>query len=433
MYQQHKYIIQEIFRLIVFVLLGIAVGYHLNVSVSFSIGISAYIVVVVLELLLFYSWLNNTIDHYPRTNRVLYDIARRIDRLKNRNKQTKKALKLQIQRVQKSSAALSYGVMIVDGTGVLTWWNKAAATLLRLNKSAHRGVQITSVIDHSKFKRFLESNNTQPILLPSPIEYGKTFEWQVSVFGVDDEKLIIVRDISRIKKLERMRVDFVGNVSHELRTPLTVLHGYIENFQMLEGSLPPIINKAVGQMSEQVTRMNSIVDDLMLLSALDESDHVFKNERINLNELLGDVFTSLKVYSSGKHNLKLELPEYDCFTTGAQKELYSAFSNLAFNAVKYTAEGGLITLSLIVDDDQAIVMVKDNGEGIDKREIPRLTERFYRVDRSRSRDVGGTGLGLAIVKHVLIRHNAQLDIKSKVGIGSTFTCRLSAWRGLPEA
>jgi two-component system phosphate regulon sensor histidine kinase PhoR len=263
----------------------------------------------------------------------------------------------------------------------------------------------------------------EPLTLPAPGNDSRILQMEVTRYG-RDEALVIVRDITRLHNLEQMRRDFVANVSHELRTPLTVIAGYLET---LEGSgmAPAAWERPLSQMQEQTERMTSLVNDLLLLARLETSERDGGQQRVSVGELIQRVAREAEGVSGGRHEIRVDW-EGDSTISGDATELHSAFANLAMNAVRYSPEGGPITLRWRVDGQGGHYAVTDSGIGIDPIHIPRLTERFYRVDAGRSRDAGGTGLGLAIVKHVLLRHGASMSVESTPGKGSTFSLHFPA-------
>jgi len=244
---------------------------------------------------------------------------------------------------------------------------------------------------------------------------------QIVPFGVR-LKLVMARDITRLHRLEQMRRVFVANVSHELRTPVTVLSGYIETLRDMDYVRPEDLKKHLGTMHEQALRMQRLVDDLLMLSRLETAPPNRKEEVVDVPALLVGLKEQADVLSGdARHKITLDAAP-NLQLRGSRDELHSAFMNLVNNALRYTPSGGAIQLRWHGDGDGAKFSVTDSGEGIAAQHLPHLTERFYRVDSARSRASGGTGLGLSIVKHVLLRHNAQLDIQSELGRGSTFTC-----------
>ena len=249
---------------------------------------------------------------------------------------------------------------------------------------------------------------------------------QIVPFGVA-ERLLICRDITEIEAVARMRRDFIANVSHELKTPLTVISGFIETLQELELDERQR-ERFLQLMQEQSASMQRLVEDLLTLSALESEHNPVTDEPFAIVPLMLQVSSDAKALSKGQHAIELDIGDA-ATVTGSRDELASAFGNLVSNAIRYTPAGGTITLGWRVEDDGAgVFSVADTGIGIGAEHLPRLTERFYRVDRSRSRATGGTGLGLAIVKHVLLRHQAELDIASEPGKGSRFSVRLPARR-----
>jgi two-component system phosphate regulon sensor histidine kinase PhoR len=259
---------------------------------------------------------------------------------------------------------------------------------------------------------------------------GLALSVQLIPYG-EAQKLLLSRDVTRLERVETMRRDFVANVSHELRTPLTVLAGFLETVQELELDARRT-RDYVNLMAEQARRMQRIVDDLLALSALESSPEPSLEERVDMEGVLARVKADADALSGGRHHIMLEATEgYDL--AGAENEIASALGNLVSNAVRYTPPGGSVNVAWRASSSGAEFVVEDTGIGIEPQHIARLTERFYRVDRGRSRETGGTGLGLAIVKHALARHQAGLEIQSEPGKGSRFTVRFPARRVIPAA
>lgn len=324
---------------------------------------------------------------------------------------------------QALAQALSEGVICLDGDGHLLWWNDAASGLLKLTDD-NRGDLITDVFTHKKFGRYFDLKKFDDVLeLPSPTFSNRHL---TAVFRqYNDNLLLLVRDVTHTHVLDRIRQDFIANVSHELRTPLTVFHGYLELLIDNDVNDPAILKDILQQMMGQSRRMELLVKDLLLLSRLegDEPD-ISQHRAVNVAGILRMIVDDAKALSGDKqHVFGVELDDA-IEIEGDPEELHSAFSNLIFNAVHYTPAHGEIGITLSQQGKHVQLDVSDTGLGIDEKDIPKLTQRFYRVDKARSRDDGrsGTGLGLAIVKHVLIRHQAELVIASKLGQGSTFSC-----------
>ncbi len=294
--------------------------------------------------------------------------------------------------------------------------------MLGLQTAHDRGQHITNLLRDPGFISYFNARNySEPLTLTSPIDERRILQYQITLYG-DDERLVMARDITRLHRLEQMRRDFVANVSHELRTPLTVLSGYLETYSDISDQLPPRLGRSIQQMQEQTQRMQNLVNDLLLLSRLEIDQGGQDHHPLPLEPLLQSVCDDALALSHQRHTITVAL-ESDARLLGSEQEIRSAVSNLAFNAVRYTPAGSQITLRWKASaTGGGYIDVEDNGEGIDPVHIPRLTERFYRVDKGRSTATGGTGLGLAIVKHVLLRHDAQLQIESLPGKGALFRC-----------
>jgi len=237
--------------------------------------------------------------------------------------------------------------------------------------------------------------------------------------------MILIRDVTRLTQIEKMRKDFVANVSHELKTPLTVINGYLEMLPE-NGDMPaPMMKKAISEMRSQSVRMQSLIEELLVLSRIEASTERTFEKLVNVPQLLWQIQVEAEALNRDKkHKIFFDISPI-LYVYGIESELRSAFSNLIFNAINYTPNGGVIEIKWALENNQVKFSVKDNGYGIAPVHIERLTERFYRVDKARSRTTGGSGLGLSIVKHVLSHHNSVLNIQSRVGKGSTFSCRFS--------
>lgn len=360
----------------------------------------------------------------PESNGVWGELFDELARQQKHGRDREAGLRAIINRFQQSSAALRDAIVIVDSHNNLEWWNRTANSLLGL-RQGDRGKPLLNLVRDPRFVRYYRKNQYQePLQLQSPLDPEIHLQYQINRFG-DGDRLLVARDITRLVKLEHTRQDFVANASHELRTPLTVIRGYLETFLQQE-MLPRPLSRGLSQMQQQARRMESLVADLLLLSRLESTDQISDEEPVHIHELIRQIHQdAVELSGSRNHGFELVLePHFDL--VGQTLELQSAFSNLVFNAVRYTPEGGRIRILWQVDDAGGHFSVVDNGIGIDPLHIPRLTERFYRVDESRSTASGGTGLGLAIVKHVLMRHGATLTIDSQPGQGSTFSCHFPA-------
>ena len=330
-------------------------------------------------------------------------------------------------RFRQTLSALPDGVVLLRKDLVIQWMNRIAERDLSLDPEKDVGKKLTDVFTNPEFIQHIQSERwkaRQLIDLPD----GRVLEVRVISAG-KKYTVVVTRDITESKRIDDFRRDFVGNVSHELRTPLTVIQGFLEL-----ATENPNLNEEDRlhweMMLEQAERMRALVDDLLALSRLEQDAAPASRELIDVDEILEEAVAEGRMISGGAHEIKITkvAPEG---ILGDFKDMRSAVTNLVTNAVRYTPKDGKIELSWEVKDDHGILSVKDNGIGIAPEHIPRVTERFYRVDKSRSRETGGTGLGLAIVKHVLFRHQAQLQIKSELGKGSTFKIIISKARLAP--
>ncbi|WP_257263689.1 phosphate regulon sensor histidine kinase PhoR [Endozoicomonas sp. ONNA2] len=361
----------------------------------------------------------------PESSGLWGEIFDGIYRIQRKHSRSKQRLASVIERMQESTAALNDGIVMTDPNGSLEWWNRAAGELLGLQMPDDQGQPLTNLVRNPRFARYMDnSHGKEPIKIVSPVHESRQLQIAITVYGQGD-RLLLVRDISRLHQLEIMRTDFVANVSHELRTPLTVISGYLETMEdgmAMQPDTPPIFKRALGQMQEQAARMQRLIEDLLLLSRLEATEPDRISQSVKLKPLLSGIVNDARALSGeNQHQLQLEC-EDDASLTGDAMELRSAFSNLVYNAIRYSPCGGKVQVKWWQDQDGGHLMVQDNGVGIDPVHIPRLTERFYRVDKSRSHATGGTGLGLAIAKHVLLRHEGRITISSHPGKGSRFIC-----------
>jgi len=333
-----------------------------------------------------------------------------------------------LARLRRAAQALPDGVVILDADHRIEWCNDNAAAMLGLDARADIGRPIANLLREPAFVDYLASpDHADTPVIRAPIAQGLVLDLRLVPYG-EAQKLLLCRDVTHAERVETMRRDFVANVSHELRTPLTVLVGFLETVRELKLD-PSRVRDYLGMMREQASRMHRIIEDLLTLSVL-ESAPPPPAERVRVAPLLERLRADAAALSGGLHAVSLEgSPRVDLL--GSEGELASAFGNLISNAIRYTPPGGKVAIHWREDDSGASLTVEDTGPGIAPEHLPRLTERFYRVDRSRSRETGGTGLGLAIVKHAVARHQASFDIDSKPGAGSRFTVRFPAQRTLP--
>jgi two-component system phosphate regulon sensor histidine kinase PhoR len=333
-----------------------------------------------------------------------------------------------LARFRRAAQALPDGVVMLDHANHIEWCNRTAEVQLELDSRADVGQPIVNLVREPEFIAYLASDDRPPSR-PVRITRGPALSLSLRLIPYGrSQKLLLSRDTTQFERVETMRRDFVANVSHELRTPLTVLVGFLETVRELKLD-PQRVRDYLGMMREQASRMHRIIEDLLTLSVL-ESAPPPPAERVRVAPLLERLRADAAALSGGQHTVSLQ-GSSAVDLLGSESELFSAFGNLISNAIRYTPAGGKVTIHWREDEGGASLTVEDTGLGIAPEHIPRLTERFYRVDRSRSRETGGTGLGLAIVKHAVARHQATLDVDSKPGAGSRFTVRFPPQRIMP--
>ena len=321
-------------------------------------------------------------------------------------------------RLEEGVVALPYGFVIVSHGGRIEWFNAAAAKMLHLSDPDDVNREIGHLIRSPDFVAALESAGAGTELELNL--FGRFLAVYVSSFGDGGYRLVVVQDVSRVRYLERARSELLGNVAHELKTPLTVVGGYAE---IIAASADANTGEAAVQIGKQTERMNRIVENLLTLERLEESLPLAHDaDKVDLRRLVDEVVREEEMVApAGRCRIEIAVAE-GVTLRGDRRDLHSVLSNLVGNAVRYSPEGGVVRVSWSQDAGVGRLSVSDEGPGIDPTHLPRLTERFYRVDKSRSRELGGTGLGLAIVKHALQKHGASLRVESELGKGSTFHC-----------
>ena len=360
------------------------------------------------------------------------EIFARLNKMIRRHRKERAQRVAALQHMEQAISALPEGVTILDEAYRIEWCNLLAEQHFGLDCSRDIGQQITYLARQPELIQYLALREfAEPLILRGASQAGLILSIKLIVYG-GNKLLLISRDVTQLERIEVMRRDFVANVSHELRTPLTVVGGFIETL----GDMPNLENdmarKAIQLMGEQTQRMGRLVADLLTLSKLEDTLNALQEDVVDVPALLRMLCEEGESLSAKRHVLRLELMSEHALL-GSAEELRSAFGNLISNAICYTPQGGTILVSWHEQGDQLVFSVQDSGIGIAPQHIPRLTERFYRVDHSRSRETGGTGLGLAIVKHIAGRHHARLEIISEEGAGSTFKIVFSADRRLPLA
>jgi len=410
-------------RLLVTLLLSVMIGFLAgSVFICLIVGVIGFLLWHVVQAIRYVNWLFSDRQSIPSDiGGVWGEVYYRMIRLRTKHRKSKQRLGGYLKRFRQLTAALPDAVVVLTADKSIEWFNDTAKSLLRLRPSVDVGQRIGNLIRHPRFIDYLGSNDYQePIQLPSPFQDNQSLLIYLIPYGAE-QLLLVVRDITRLSHLEQVRKDFVANVSHELSTPLTVVSGYIEVLTQEVNDPADARYEALKQIDHQTTRMKHIVSDLLLLSRLEVAEQNAVTSKVIVPALLSDLKNQL-VGLADVHQQLTFIVQDDLCLKGDERELFSAFSNLFTNALKYTPPNGEINIKWYLDGGNAVFEVKDTGNGIPAHDIPRLTERFFRVDNGRSRDKGGTGLGLAIVKHVLTHHDARLVIESQVGKGSTFKC-----------
>ena len=383
------------------------------------------------QLAAFLRWLRQpSLDTLPAGSGIWEEaLAALHQHLKGRN-QERARLADALERFRAAGRALPDGVVILDREHRMEWCNPTAERHFGIDARRDLGQPVTHFVRHPDFVAYVEKADfREPVTLHSP-RGDAVLQLRMIEFG-EDQTLLSSRDITAQERLETMRRDFVANVSHELKTPVTVLSGFVETLGDPSMEMTGAQRRRyLGLMAEQARRMQRLIEDLLTLSALESSPAPDDEAPIEMPPFVEQLTEEARALSGGRHRIACRV-EPICRLAGSAKELHSAFSNLVSNAVRYTPEGGAVTLFWRLEGARGVFGVEDTGIGVEPRHIPRLTERFYRVDQGRSRDTGGTGLGLAIVKHVLTRHQASLEVESEPGKGSVFRAVFPAQRITP--
>lgn len=414
----------ELQRIAGLALLGILLGLLFDsLTLGLLLVLTAYLCWHLYNMFRLVRWLREAKKFEPPEASGIWDHAfEQIFRLQQRNRKRKHNLRRMLKRFHKITVALPDAtVELRPGSEEIEWWNSAASRYLGFEYPRDTGQRISNLIRYPQFLAYLHAGDWQSeVEMPSPVNEDITLRVRVIPYS-KNRRLLVARDVTRIQRLERTRQDFVANVSHELRSPLTVVTGYLETLLDNE-ECTDLLGDQLRSMRSQTDRMNRIVNDLMLLSRLESEDPQVNAGLVMVGALIDTIADHARELSGGsEHSIRLDVDRELCIT-GHETELYSAFSNLVFNAIRYTPARGDILVSWKETGGELVFSVIDSGVGIAPHHIPRLTERFYRVDTGRSRATGGTGLGLAIVKHVLLRHEGRLEIDSEPARGSKFAC-----------
>ena len=411
-----------IFRLVLIILSSVFVGWlfgHTLLALLSSCLILLFWHYRHLFMLVEWLWQSKAISP-PQSEGLWGRVYDDLYRQTKQYRQKTKILNKKILRFRDGAEALPDAALVLSDDLAIQWGNKKANQLLGIHWPGDLGLRIDNLLRAPEFIQYLEDGiYSAPCSLVSPVNSDIQLEIRLMAYG-NEHILLLARDISHIHRLDELRRDFVANVSHELRTPLTVVRGYVEMIQSTEHALDPHWQKAFSTIESQVTRMDRLVGQLLNLSKVESQKDTDNKDLVDMPLLINSLLDDVSWLNQSKHH-KIEIEiDVNIGVMGIETELKSACANLLSNAISYTQEQGTIKVSWLKQGNKAKFVVKDNGPGIKPEDINRLTERFYRVDKSRSRDTGGSGLGLAIVKHVLHHHNAELVINSQYGSGSEF-------------
>lgn len=421
--------LQEFWRIVILIIVAWVAGAVFDQVLLFLLlALLAYTFRNLFNLQRLANWLGDPqMNSVPIHFGLWGDIYSRIARVSARQAQRERRLTTMLNEYAASTSALPDATVALDAQGRIRWFNDAASHLLGLLPAKDVGQPLLNLFRDPEMAAFVKAREYRRALQTgAPGNPERKLEVRIAPYG-EGQTLLLAQDITERLRQERVRKDFVANVSHELRTPLTVLSGFIENLQNDETLPSERLTRPLDLMAQQTARMRQIVEDLLLLARLEGNYAVSQEEDVDMGALLHSVADDCR-------GLSTEVPEIACELTsrrhlrGDPKQLRSAVTNLVVNAVHHTPPDGCVTLLWEDEGDGALLEIADTGEGIAPEHIPRLTERFYRVDAGRSRERGGTGLGLAIVKHILNRHEARLEIKSRLGEGSRFICHFDSSR-----
>ena len=411
-------------------IVGLAFGMHAGLWVA-VLGLAALLLIHQRYATLLAAWLEQPrLEDVPDGWGIWADVFARLYRTRRSTEQNERRLLENEERFRRTISALPEGIVLVDATLQIDWCNPVAEQHLGISLRADQGLRVTNLVRDPEFVNYMTSARFDQALIFQPMSRpGLALEVRVVEFELA-RSIVITRDITQRERVDAVRRDFIANVSHELRTPLTVVNGFLETLIDAQSENGTTRQHHLQLMHEQAQRMHRLVEDLLTLSRLESRESPVADETVDVRQLIREVADEARALSLGRHQIDVDLTPG--FVLGSREELRSAFANIVSNAVRYTPEGGVISLAWREDASGGRFEVSDTGLGVAPEHISRLTERFYRVDKSRSRETGGTGLGLAIVKHVLLRHGGHLDVRSEIGHGSTFSAVLPVARLLAQ-
>jgi two-component system phosphate regulon sensor histidine kinase PhoR len=424
------FLVPPVLRLLLLAAVGALVGYFFGAIAGLSVAIAGLVALLAIHMTYasrLAGWLEApSLDEIPNGWGLWTDVFARLYRQRRATEINERRLQENEERFRRTISALPEGIVLVDASLQIDWCNPVAEEHLGVRLSADQGLRVTNLVRDPEFVNYMTSAYFESPLVFRPLARpGIALEVRVVDFE-PARAIIITRDITQRERVDAVRRDFIANVSHELRTPLTVVSGFLEMLLDAEPESAATRHHHLSLMHEQAQRMSRLVEDLLTLSRLESRESLVAEDVIDVRQLVREVGDEARVLSGGRHRIEVDAPA--AFVRGSRDELRSAFGNLVSNAIRYTPDGGQIKLRWRETGEEGRFEVEDTGIGIAPEHLSRLTERFYRVDKSRSRETGGTGLGLAIVKHILLRHGGRLDIASEVGVGSTFSAVLPGER-----
>ena len=419
-------LVPTLLRLVGLAAFAALVGLTFGMPAGLGTAVIGLVVLLLIHLryaALLAAWLDQPrLEDVPDGWGIWTDVFARLYRTRRSTEQNQQRLLENEERFRRTISALPEGIVLIDATLQIDWCNPVAEQHLGISLRADQGLRVTNLMRDPEFVGYMTSARfDQPLVFQPVSRPGLTLEVRVVEFE-PERSILITRDITQRERVDAVRRDFIANVSHELRTPLTVVNGFLETLIDAQTESGTARQHHLQLMHEQAQRMHRLVEDLLTLSRLESQETPVSDELVDVRQLIREVADEARALSLGRHQINVALTPG--FVRGSREELRSAFGNIVSNAVRYTPDGGTISLAWREDSSGGRFEVSDTGLGVAPDHIPRLTERFYRVDKSRSRETGGTGLGLAIVKHVLLRHGGYLDVQSEVGHGSTFSAVL---------
>ena len=403
-----------------------------QMAIALAVGLGGYSLLQIYNLLRLERWLRRRrVMEAPDIGGPWGEIVTVVARIYRRKQYHKTRVVELLREFRRLTSAMPDGAILLGPDNQILWFNRNAGSWLQLRRKRDFGMRIENLIRHPDFNAYLQREDTSGgVVIQQSVDGDLWLSLHLVTTLHAERRLLIVRDVSREVRMEAMRKDFVANASHELRSPLTVISGYLDALAD-DQSLDSTWAAPISEMRRQTERMSEILKDLLELSRLEGQARPIEDEPIDIGGLLALKRKDVVGLEHRPRSVQVQIDSED-WLRGVESEIHSVIDNLVTNAVKYTPEEGSIRLRWWTDEEGGHLAIRDNGVGIAPEHIPRLTERFYRIDSGRAREKGGSGLGLAIVKHALQRHEATLEVESVEGKGSTFTCHFPPERVVPK-